>query len=459
MNFGAKTMAAGLLGPTEFGYVALFFATSVVVNQLADGGITRGTIQLIATARGREGNQSVTGRRMARTSFAFALIGTFVTLLVATVMLATPHGRDPRRLLTACGVLTGGVLALIATERAITQGFERFRLTALTLCAAPAVTFLTLVGMRVSHAEPRAGYVALAYLIPAIAIAVCFAAVAGHWTRGVRISRADWRLVARFGGIFTLAAVFEGIGGQSDVLVLSWLRPAADVGVYGAAATFASIVPLLSNTVNTYFGPRLTAVAARGDDDHLHLLYVDSVALMSFVGLMGLAGIFGALPVLLPALLGTKFQAAVELFPWLLPSIAVLVVHATSGAIFMARQRNDLIVKVAVTLVTVTLLAHLVLVPILGTRGAALGMLAGQLASITISWSQIARLLKRGPPMRLVLAMAAYASVTVLLLRLIGIASSTPVISLCLQILAGAILFLAGWRVFQLNQRLHRDTV
>jgi len=453
-NFVSRAVAAPLLGPSDFGLLALFLATLIAINTFVEGGIIRSAVQLIARARGENG----TGGRAHRAAAASVLVAAAVFAVLAGVALVvwvvTPSPGS-RLSVQLAGIGAGGLFALLAAQRAVTQGFERFGWTAAGLALAPVLTAAALVALVVAGWRGGVGWVILAYIAPAALLVAVFVAPTRALAGGERAGAADVARVVRFGGLLTVAAPFEGLLGQSDVLFLGWLRPSADVGVYAAALTFASVVPVLSNSVNTYFTPRLTVAGSADDLDALRTEYRDSVVLLSFFGLLGLAGVYGALPVLLPWLFGHQYEPAVRLFPWLIPAAAILVVHVSSGAVYMARRRYDLIFRVVALVLAVTAAAHVLLIPRFGPRGAAAAMALGQAASITVSWWWVRGLTGAWPPVRKVAAATAYAAVIAALVRSCSSLPLAPLPLLSLQALIGLAAIAAGWRLFHLARHLH----
>ena len=453
-NFVAKTSTAAVLGLEAFGHFTLFLSAALVVNQLADGGIARSTVQLIAGARGREGDASATARRVARISFGLASAAAVLLALGAGAwLLAT--GDSPRGRAVALGIAYGGVLGVLATARSIAQGFERFGLSALAL-AAPALAPVPFVlWLRGAGHTVTAATLAPAFMIPALLTAIAIRALHGE-VHAVRAERGDAAAVLRYGGILTAAAVVESVFAQADVFVLGALRPAAEVGLYGGALAFTSIVPLISNTFNTYFGPRLTAGASTLGADEFRQLFADSVLLMAYVGFMALAGIAGVLDLLVPLLLGRDFTPSIALFPWIVPSVALLVAHVTSGALYMARGRTDLLFTIAFAIMLVIVATALVLVPRFGARGAAVAMLAGQVTSIALSWYWIRRLTGAWPPVGRLLLLAAWSVATLVLLRGVALLPLADAARFALQAFAGLVAFAAGWVLLGLHRRFTR---
>jgi O-antigen/teichoic acid export membrane protein len=85
-----------------------------------------------------------------------------------------------------------------------------------------------------------------------------------------------WRLVS-FGAPIVLAAVFELVISQSDLLVVQATRSPRDVGIYAAASTISRILPMLSLGAAYVYSPYFAVALARGrvKGQHLHQREID----------------------------------------------------------------------------------------------------------------------------------------------------------------------------------------
>jgi len=197
-----------------------------------------------------------------------------------------------------------------------------------------------------------------------------------------------------------------------DQLIIVAFLPAGMVGTYAVALSSARMLGVVQGGVSSVLFP---SIAAR----ELGAV-VRTVATAFRIATLLIAGLAAALALLGPPLLllayGVKFAPAIMPF-----RVLLLAMVAENGArilyqIYVAAGRPGLVSCFECGAISVSLLAMLILLPDLGTPGAAIAVLCGSLVRLSVAIGGLRPLLKIDPP-RLVFGWADFLAIRTLLSR------------------------------------------
>jgi O-antigen/teichoic acid export membrane protein len=158
---------------------------------------------------------------------------------------------------------------------------------------------------------------------------------------------------------------------QLDRLIVSWLLPLADLGLYSVAVLTTTGLGLIAGALFNAFYPRLTGAAASpAGADAIFQLYAQAVAVL--VGVPALALVCFA-PEIFGLWLGDPQRAAGVAAPaaWLALGSGLNALMSPWYALQLAHNRAGLALRLNVVLVAVAAPALLVLTPTYGLTGAA----------------------------------------------------------------------------------------
>ncbi|HEX6560179.1 MAG TPA: lipopolysaccharide biosynthesis protein, partial [Longimicrobiales bacterium] len=208
-------------------------------------------------------------------------------------------------------------------------------------------------------------------------------AVPGGWTAvfGVRprFNFAVLLAMARTALPLGIVAMLLSLNSYAPQYAIKTLAGEADLGIF-AALLYAAMAPsVLIGAAGQSASPRLAKLYQAGDRKAFRTLHNQ---LMGFGGIVGAATMGGAMLLGKPALrivYGADYAAHGGLLVQL--SLVAAVIHLVSlqGYTVTATRCFNAQLPVSLAVAATTLLAGFLLVPLLGTRGAALAMLAGAL--------------------------------------------------------------------------------
>jgi len=224
------------------------------------------------------------------------------------------------------------LMALIVS--AVQIGLGRRHIFNLAQVASPAVTLvLTLVFVVVSHLTP--GRLVAAFIIGAIV-----SLIAGAWglpwgTAALELR--TFRQDLKFGLRLHAADLLVLTSLRLDVLVMSALFPAVQIGLYGAANSALMPVLILTSGSSALLTAKVANMAASRDPD-VPVLHLQAAAVLrearkyALVSLAGGVALAALSPVLVRVVLGSAYGPAVKLIWILMPGYVCLGFSAIVAA-------------------------------------------------------------------------------------------------------------------------------
>ena len=311
-------------------------------------------------------------------------------------------------IITVAGSSLGGIgtdvaflaaLALVPnvvwqTLSGVLLGLARIRLWNYVQLGSPVLTLAGMLVFVVWLDGGVLGAVGAWTLANAITAAAALAATRDIWLPLARPRLADRsaRLLARLALAMGAVQVLNLVSYRIELFILERYESLAEVGLYSIAMQAAEAMWLVPAALAT----AVTAPAVHESEAGAARL----VARAAGRGLLltgALAVVVGlAAPFVLPLLLGEAFEQAAMPLLFLLPGI-VLYAPVTILVVYLSvrRGRPRLSLVVSVVGMACTLLPALVLIPELGTRGAALASTIGYAAGALLAWLFFARLARR----------------------------------------------------------------
>ncbi|WGF86588.1 oligosaccharide flippase family protein [Marinivivus vitaminiproducens] len=293
------TVLARLLTPEEFGIFVTAASIVLLLDLIADFGMSSYLIQARTVSRRRRSTA------FGITLTASLLCACFVVIVAGSLpdSLIDPRLREVLYVLAAGLPLTGIAVPIIALLQ------RDMRFGALWLVGTARAVVLTFVG--IGLAFYGAGPMSLAWA--SLAERVVFLATALHFSREVgwvwpRLD--NWRSVARFGGLQTVA---NSLKQAADAVTMVVTSKSLGFGSTGLLSRADRITGMFDQTVMQAIQPViLPALAAlRRADQELRGFYLRTVALISVVSWPFFAFVFLFAPDLVHLLLGSQWDAVV----------------------------------------------------------------------------------------------------------------------------------------------------
>jgi len=380
LSITTALLTSRLLGPAGKGLVNAVTTWTQLLCWVSILGLGKAAQVRIASSSPHGSERGEAARVSLGNGLAFALVvGVPVALIGAVTVAHLVAGLAPGAGTLAVWAIVAMPISLMALiVSAVQIGLGRRHIFNLAQVASPAVTLvLTLVFVVVSHLTP--GRLVAAFIIGAIV-----SLIAGAWglpwgTAALELR--TFRQDLKFGLRLHAADLLVLTSLRLDVLVMSALFPAVQIGLYGAANSALMPVLILTSGSSALLTAKVANMAASRDPD-VPVLHLQAAAVLrearkyALVSLAGGVALAALSPVLVRVVLGSAYGPAVKLIWILMPGYVCLGFSAivAAGAEGMRRPWVGVVGETASTILTLILLP--VLLPRLGAEGAAIASTA-----------------------------------------------------------------------------------
>lgn len=407
-------LLARVLGPATFGLYTTATTVVTLVQMVSPLGADSGALLFAA----RAGNDRARLKGTAQTVLLLGLVGG----VLGTVALIIGRSFADAPLSSALGIVAPAVLvgSLAAVLSALLQAGRRFRSFVLaTLVVWPIATLLaSVVGLAVGGLDA----VLVAYVGGGVAALVALGWSAwselGPLLRDPTIEATrDVRGLLSFSLPQSLSKVLWQFNLWTDVLMLSWLSTAADVGIYRVALSIAMLGTLPVMALTTAMNPRAAALVQAGELARLdHLLKVATRTLLVLLAPCFL--LLALLPELLLRVFDPVYERGAAALLALVAGQAIYVLTGPTGSLLAmgGYARVNLANNLGAVALNVAL--NLALIPRMGVLGAALASLTAQIAWALARTLEVKALLRCFAFDRATVALLAVGAVAVAILTM-----------------------------------------
>ena len=223
--------------------------------------------------------------------------------------------------------------------------------------------------------------VGISVVVPLIGIGLNIWALRDYAT--LRPSAFSWPLMRKslsFGGLISLSTLAGFLIYRLDQGMLGYMVTEGEVGLYVVAVGLAERLRMLPSAISTAFLPRL-ANEVESRQGQVPMVFRQTLLVSLFA--MGVAGVFGIPAIHL--LYGAEFTGSIVPFLILLPGIAALGGASILAADLMVRKKVGYSVRTSYSMLIINVVLNLVLIPVIGIRGAAVASLISYIGA-TVLW-------------------------------------------------------------------------
>jgi O-antigen/teichoic acid export membrane protein len=418
------------LGVETYGLWSYVAAVCLFVNGVANPGLTAYATQQVA-ARRKEAFDLVTE------ILALRVVATALAILLLLGLAAIERSPDVRHLLRFYGI--GVLLTGLANSDYLLGALELFHVRSLLTVAQQLLYALGL--FRLVHGPKDVDWLAASILASSFLANLAgwvFLAWNGlrlHWS--VRPRR--WKSILVPSGHYAASNLLSNLYHRSGHLLVRWLLGEYGLGLYAAAVRFADIIQQFIGVILSVFMPRL-AKAAQSPSDVARVARL-AVTVIAFVSLPIMAGAIATAHLIVPWVFGAKYLGDIQLVRWISPYlVAAPAASLLAGTILYAVGRHRAYVATTACGAIAGVVAYLVLIPILGLKGAALAFVFGQAVVAAAAYALLPRDVREACKNPYIAVAAAASLGMMLVVRLVNSHTSRPLVVLSAGILAYALL-------------------
>ena len=178
---------------------------------------------------------------------------------------------------------------------------------------------------------------------------------------------------------FAVLAVAGSVFNQSETVILSWFQGATEVGFYGAAFKLVTLWYIIPQSFMSVVFPVLTQTYQHSRQ-RSELIQERAMKYLLALGLPIAIGGFGAAEPIIRQFYGPGFEQAILVYRLLTWHTALAFLNNVLWRVLLARDREDLAVRVQIVSGILRIVLSFLLVPGLGALGAALALMGGYTA-------------------------------------------------------------------------------
>jgi O-antigen/teichoic acid export membrane protein len=217
----------------------------------------------------------------------------------------------------------------------------------------------------------------------AVILAVGVYAARSAYSLRPTIDVAYWRRFVKASLVLGLGLAITQVYFRVDTVLIALLRPAAEVGLYGAAYKFIELTQGLAYTVFVSMFPALSAFAARGDSRFASLAQKGFDVVLAAALPLTIGMVFAARP-LLEATAGDRYGAAAGVLQILAFYPLLAFVDGLLWRILIASHQERTLLLIGVSILTLNIALNLVFIPLYGYRAAAVTSIGSEAFSLAI---------------------------------------------------------------------------
>ena len=353
LAFFIVPVAALNLGPARFGLLGLAWAITEYLT-LFDLGLGRALVKFVADALHQASPKlsEIVSLSMAA-QLAAGLIGGAIVVLAAPLLVRDVFKISPAVAGEALGVfrvvgISVPVVLLMAGQRAVLEGAERFDLSAsLKMIGSVAALSIPAIGAVLGVSLPL---IMLGVLFSRLVVCVLYAVAIRRALPDVRWVRSrDWTLLRRlvsFGGWVLVSNTVSPLLVYFDRFALGSIAGLAATGFY--TAPYEGVIRLLLIPVSLFGSllPALTSLEARGDQTRFMEVTSSSERVLAPLMALPLALVFVFAPEILRIWLGAQYAAqSATALRWLAVGVFANSLANPLFVMLYAKNRPDLPAK------------------------------------------------------------------------------------------------------------------
>lgn len=382
ISLGTYAAITRYLGPSAFGDYTTANVFLLIPIAFADIGLSAIVVREISGAPER-------ANAVLRASYSLRLIISALAVAVtvgASFVLPFDH-----RARVAIGIMAfGAFLSLVnLSVLPILQVQLRMQWAVFANVTGRVVTLVATLAVLALGLGFKAVVVANVIGLGAILVVNVYAARSAYSMRP-SVDLAYWKRFLKASLVLGVGLAVTQVYFRVDTVLIALLRPAAEVGLYGAAYKFLELTQGLAYTVFVSMFPSLTAFAVRGDSRFSSLAQKGFDVVVAAAVPLTAAMAFAARP-LLDATAGHRYGAAAGALQILAFYPLLAFVNGLLWRLLIATHRERILLVIALSILAVNIALNLVFIPLYGYRAAAITSVGSEATALVIGLVAVRR--------------------------------------------------------------------
>jgi O-antigen/teichoic acid export membrane protein len=360
-------LMARYLGDVRFGFYSTANAFFQVFAILLDLGLNVMLVQLLGEHAGDKAYE----QRAVSATYTLRILTSIVVLGVAPLIgLMIPQ--YPWELKLALFAIFASFLASALNQ--IVVGVQQRHLAMHVVAIAEVAGRLVLLGGLLLAIHFHLGLIPIVFVVSlggVVNLAINRLVAGRYASFAWNIDPAFWRILIIRVWPIGVSILFNLIYFKADTLILSWVRPFTEVGIYGAAYRVLEIFITLPFMYTGVLLPLIAQAWIKKDLPHFRALMNQSYTVMVLLVAPIVAGVIALGPRIMTLVAGEQFVASGEVLKILILAAAIIFVGTVSSHAIIALdiQRNMIPAYIGTAIVALT--GYWLFIPIYGMWAAA----------------------------------------------------------------------------------------
>lgn len=385
ISFATSVILARQLGPEGFGKFSVFFAL-MVAFWTGTTFINSTYVRYANTVNPQERESYL--RASFILTIAFCLLLAIGAYPVAWFLSHYVFQKPELELAILTAVFCGAALNLLSMRAAVHQAVEDFsRFAGLNVLFYALVFALLLILMLFfGKVTLNTELVYIIYLVAALLVGILSFLKLYKLSGPLRLERAVFSRILSFAKWLFAANLTYMVFQRLDVLILAHYVDLEAMGQYGAALRIAVIASLMTGTLSPLLLPR----ASRTRDSLISLKhYLRQAAFVSMVLTLIIAMLWLATPIIVRGLFGSVYEQAIPLARIILLGMVLVALYTPVSQLFLGEDNPKKMFYLGLIKLSATLGFALLLVPSLGTWGAAWTVTTSEFITMVYTFTAI----------------------------------------------------------------------
>ncbi len=385
LNYLLLAILTRFLGPEQFGTFVLAQALASVVLLLALLGLPNALDRFIPEylARGQRGKVGALLTRTLVLSLTTSVAAAALLVVCAVPLAEGLFGKTDLAPVLRLVALSIPFMAFIRLVSSAFVGCQEIRyevyIQHLTLSVLKIVAAVCVLGMGAGLLGWAAGYT----------LAVLGAALAAAWFLAFRLrplifsgtpSSVSMRQIMAYSWPLSLATIVVMFRGQLDILILGWMRPSADAGIYRVVISLVMPLALVLASFARVYKPVICECISVGGSEEIGALYHRIVRWVLMVNGILLAGLLLFGEELIRALFSDLYATGATALVILASGRFINTIFGPEDMTLEAWGNTKLSLVNSIIMIVVSVSLDVLLIPSHGVVGAAVGAACGLIA-------------------------------------------------------------------------------
>ena len=383
------------LGPDGFGGFSIVIAFLQFFGIIVDFGLTLTANRMLGEAKEKQDDEHLMSNLMT-----MRFLSALVFLGLAPIITASFF---PYSVAIKQGIIIGALsfLAIIMTQTLVPVLQKNLRMGRVVVAELVGrLVLLVGVGLAAWFKLGMLWFVAVV-VVGSLVNYFCLKLLARPFVRlGWSFDFNLWRKIIVTSWPIGISIIFNLVYLKADMIILSVLRPAAEIGFYGAAYRVLDILTGLATMFMGLVLPAMTAAWIATDREKFRRLFQGSFDVMTFVALpVILFGVLLGRPLMI-LVAGSDFAMAGDILAILIIAMGAVFFSTLFGHIVVVlNKQKPMIWGYAITAV-LSLAAYAILIPRFGIWGAAWGTVFSEALIVVITSVVVVKTSRMAPSLR-----------------------------------------------------------